>query len=371
MERALIIIGTRAEAIKLAPVIKAMRGEIDAVLCATGEQPGLLDQALDTFGLTPDIRLDDKDFDTPVSQRLALLVSQIDNAILDSRPDWLVVQGDSASALAGGLAAFGQHVRLAHVEAGLRTGEPRDPFPQEGNRIMLARLATLHFAPTRHAEQNLLHEGVKAEAISVTGNTVVDAVAEVRRTLTRERRIRFDRVLPVDTRPVVLFTCRRAEGQDDLFIDMCVTLEQLCRDYPRHHWIFPVFPDPAMHEIVHRILPAAPNLTVMDPLPYPQLLHLLDRAALLVTDSGGLQEEAPSFGLPAVIVRDHTERPESIGAGAATLAGSAPLPIHRAVADWLEHPDRRKALTRRNPYGDGGAAPRIVTALLRHGRDMR
>jgi UDP-N-acetylglucosamine 2-epimerase (non-hydrolysing) len=356
------------EAIKLAPLLKAMRGQVAATVCATGQQPGLVAQACATFGIEPDIVLPDKELDTPLNALLVRLVEDIDAAAAEVRPDWIVVQGDSTSALAGGLAAFGRGLRLAHVEAGLRTGDPAEPFPEETSRVLLARLATLNFAPTRVAQQNLLHEGVRPETVIVTGNTIVDAIALARLGLTRERKLRLNRSLPLDIRPVVLFTCHRRETRGEAFIDMCLVLQQLCESYPRHHWLFPVFPDAELHEISRRVLAGTANLTMMAPLSYPEMLHILERAVLVVTDSGQLQEEAPSFAAPTVIIREHTERPESIGAGTATLAGRNPISILRAVAEWLDNPDRKEGLERRNPYGDGGASHRIVTAMLRHGR---
>lgn len=369
MDKALIVIGTRAEAIKIAPVLKAMRGEIEPVVCATGQQPSLVPLAMSAFDIKPDITLDDKDIDMPLNALLALLISQIDSAIEDCGPDWVVVVGDSTSALAGGLAAFHRRIRLVHIEAGLRTGDMAQPYPEETNRLLLSKLATLHFAPTRVAQQNLVHEGVRPESIVVSGNTIVDAIGQARMALTRERRIRFDRHLPLDTRPVVIFTCHRGETRGEAQIDMCLTLQELCDRYPRHHWILPVFPDPEIQEIVHRLLRGIANLTLMSPLGYHEMLHLMERAVLLVTDSGTMQEEAPSFGLPAVIIRDYTERPESIGAGCATLAGRATRSIVEAVAYWLDHPERREGLAKKNPYGDGGASHRIVTSMLRASRE--
>lgn len=369
MEKALIVIGTRSEAIKFAPVLKAMRGEFEPVVCSTGQHHSLVAQAMASFDIKADIALDDKDMDMPYNALLALLISQIDSAIEDCTPDWVAVLGDSTSALAGGLAAFHRQTRLVHVEAGLRTGDFAQPYPEETNRILLSKLATLNFAPTRVAQQNLLHEGVRPDSIVVSGNTIVDAMAQARIALTRERRIRFDRSLPLDTRPIVIFSAHRTENRGEAYIDICLALQELCELYPRHHWVFPVFPEPEIQEIVYRLLRGTPGLTLLSPLGYHEMLHLMERAVLLVTDSGTMQEEAPSFGLPAVILRDHTERPESIGAGCATLAGRTPRAIIEAASSWLDHPERKDALSRKNPYGDGGASHRIVTSMLRATRE--
>ncbi|AOJ09084.1 non-hydrolyzing UDP-N-acetylglucosamine 2-epimerase [Burkholderia mayonis] len=363
--RVMVVIGTRPEVIKLAPVVDALCAEVETIVCATGQHREMLAQALSAFGIVPDISLDVMQPGQSLNALAARLLTRLDEAIAASRPDWVLVQGDTTTAMCAALAAFHRGVRVAHVEAGLRTRNLASPFPEEANRSLIGRVAFRHFAPTSLARQHLLAEGVPAESIVVAGNTVVDAIARVRAD--------WSHALPADPLPPwpgaeqrhILVTCHRRENFGDVLDSICRVLRDLCARYACYRWVFPVHLNPAVREPVMRELAGIANLSLIEPVDYPTSLYLISRSALVVSDSGGIQEEAPTFGVPVVVMRNHTERREGVDAGFATLAGQAPECIEQAVVDWLDDPARRDTLRdRANPYGDGLASKRIVDSLL-------
>lgn len=363
--KVMVVVGTRPEVIKLAPLIEALRADVQTIVCATGQHREMLAQALGAFDIVPDINLDVMQPGQSLNALAARLLAQLDEAIVSARPDWVLVQGDTTTAMCAALAAFHRGVRVGHVEAGLRTRDLTSPFPEEANRALIGRIASRHFAPTSLARQHLLDEGVPAESIVVAGNTVVDAIARVRAD--------WSSSLPVDPLPPwhgaeqqhILVTCHRRENFGDVLGSICRVLRDLCARYADYRWVFPVHLNPAVREPVMRELAGIPNLSLIEPVDYPTSLYLISRSALVVSDSGGIQEEAPTFGVPVVVMRNHTERREGIDAGYATLAGQAPERIEQAVVDWLDDRSRRDALRERsNPYGDGFASRRIVDSLL-------
>jgi UDP-N-acetylglucosamine 2-epimerase (non-hydrolysing) len=364
--KALVAFGTRPEVIKLAPVVEALRGHADLAVCATGQHREMSAQALEAFGIVPDIALDVMRPDQSLNQLAARLLAELDPVLERERPDWVLVQGDTTSAFCTGLAAFHRGIPVAHVEAGLRTGDLASPFPEEANRSLLARIVTRHFAPTRRAKQALLSEGIPEEKIVVTGNTVVDAIELVRdRWFTVTDENLADLIPRLDSKPLVLVTCHRRENFGGILEAICDLLRRLCASYPGIHWVFPVHLNPQVREPVNRLLSDIGNLSLIPPVDYVTSLRLIGRATLVVSDSGGIQEEAPSFGAPVVVMRAHTERREGIESGLATLAGQEPAGIETAVRSWLDAPERRQQLaTRRNPYGDGHAADRIRASLF-------
>lgn len=364
--KVLIVCGTRPEVIKLAPVIAALRGRADIRVCATGQHREMLWLALDDFAIEPDIALDVMSAGQSLNALASRLLMDLDAVIADERPDWVVVQGDTTTAFCGGLAAFQRGVRVAHVEAGLRTGDLASPFPEEGNRQLLARVAGLHLAPTGRARDALLAEGVPAVAIRVTGNTVVDAVVMISSSW-GERIPESARAIAatLGEAPVVLVTCHRRENFGGVLQGICDMLVRLVNRYPEYRWVFPVHLNPAVRGPVCDRLSGLDTLHLLDPVDYPTTLWLQRRSELVVTDSGGIQEEAPSFGVPVVVMRRHTERNEGVAQGFATLAGQRPASIEAAAGAWLDEPERREALhSRANPYGDGRAGERIAAALL-------
>ncbi|WP_229511959.1 non-hydrolyzing UDP-N-acetylglucosamine 2-epimerase [Paraburkholderia terrae] len=362
--KVMVVMGTRPEVIKLAPVVDALRKQVDTVVCSSGQHREMLAQALDFFGIVPDISVETMSPGSSLNILSARLLTEMDEVLAQVQPDWVLVQGDTTTAFCAGLAAFHRGIRVAHVEAGLRTGDLANPFPEEANRSLLGRIVTRHFAPTQLARQNLLREGIDDSKIVVTGNTVVDAI-----NLTREswRQAPASLNLPVwngAEQAPILVTCHRRENFGDTLLGICQVLRTLCRRYEQYQWVFPVHLNPAVREPVLRELGQIPNLALIEPVDYPSSLYLISRSAMVVSDSGGIQEEAPTFGVPVVVMRSHTERREGVDAGFSTLAGQRPESIEAAVIEWLDDPRRRRALRDRpNPYGDGLASERMVASL--------
>lgn len=364
--KVLVALGTRPEVIKLAPVISALRDRVDTVVCATGQHREMLAQALDAFAIRPDISLDTMSPGQSLNILSSRLLAEMDGVLAKEQPDWVLVQGDTTTAFCAGLAAFHCGISVGHVEAGLRTGDLASPFPEEANRSLLARIATRHFAPTGVARDCLLAEGIASDSILVTGNTVVDAIAQARKSWVHRNPSLPE---PINSLPegksIVLVTCHRRENFGEVLQGICQMLRRLCARYADYQWVFPVHLNPGVREPVMKSLADVPNLILLDPVDYYTSLYLISRSMLVVSDSGGIQEEAPSFGVPVVVMRKHTERREGVDAGFATLAGQSPEHIEQAVAGWLDHPDRRQSLKDRpNPYGDGLASKRILASLL-------
>lgn len=364
--KVLVVLGTRPEVIKLAPVIVALQRRAEVRLCASGQHREMLQQALDAFGLRPDIMLGAMTPGRSLNVLAARLMEGLDGVLEHEQPGWVLVQGDTTTAFCAGLAAFHRQIRVGHVEAGLRTGNLASPFPEEANRRLLARIATLHFAPTRLAAAALRGEGIPEGNVRVTGNTVVDAIAQAQSAWPGGVPVG----VPAEVRqwlgagPAVLVTCHRRENFGSVLEAFCHMLARLCTQYPHIQWIFPVHLNPAVREPVHRLLAGLPNLLLTEPVDYHCSLYLISRSILVLSDSGGIQEEAPSFGTPVVVMRQHTERIEGIVAGFATLAGQDTAAVEAAVHAWLNDAGRRKALRAlANPYGDGFASRRIVSAL--------
>jgi UDP-N-acetylglucosamine 2-epimerase (non-hydrolysing) len=365
--KVMVVVGTRPEVIKMVPVIDALRAaSIDTLVCASGQHREMLAQALNVFSIKPDISLDAMRPGQSLNSLAARLLADLDNVLAEQTPDWVLVQGDTTTAFCAGLAAFHRGIRVGHVEAGLRTGDLASPFPEEANRSLLARVATRHFAPTNAARKALLHEGISADAVSVTGNTVVDALYMAQRIMATAATapVLGEVIQAAADKPLVLITCHRRENFGGVLEEICHLLQRLADRYPDFYWVFPVHLNPNVREPVQRILGNVANLSLIEPVDYLTSLALISRAALVISDSGGIQEEAPSFGVPVVVMRTHTERREGVDAGFATLAGQSVQCIEVAVVGWLDQGARREQLKNRpNPYGDGQAAKRIVAIL--------
>lgn len=363
--KVLVVLGTRPEVIKLAPVIAALRPVAETVVCATGQHREMLAQALSSFGIVPDVTLDTMSPGRSLNVLASRLLLEMDGVLERARPDWVLVQGDTTTAYCAGLAAFHRGIAVAHVEAGLRTGDLANPFPEEANRRLLGQIATRHFAPTQRSRENLVREGIDATNIVVTGNTVVDAIMLARGAWEQVPSSFASEGWSGTEPPHILVTCHRRENFGETLSGICKVLRDLCARYAQHRWVFPVHLNPAVREPVLRELTAVPNLVLMEPVDYVSSLYLISRSLLVLSDSGGIQEEAPTFGVPVVVMRSHTERREGVDAGFATLAGQTPERIEAATSAWLDDPARRAALRdRANPYGDGRAAQRIVASLL-------
>jgi UDP-N-acetylglucosamine 2-epimerase (non-hydrolysing) len=354
------ILGTRPEVIKLAPVVHELRRDpaIESVLVATGQHREMLDQMLEQFELTADVDLDVMRPEQRLSDLSADLVRGLGDVLADLQPDWVLVQGDTTSVLCGALAAFYENVAVAHIEAGLRSGDSRAPFPEEANRRLVARLASLHFCPTSRSASNLVAENVPEEQIVVTGNTVIDALHWA-----VERARRLPPVLP-RTRPRrLLLTLHRRESHGEAMKGVCEAVRALAARGDTEI-VFPVHPSPAVREIVLPELGDVDAVLLCDPVDYLTLVQLLDSCDVVLTDSGGLQEEAPALGKPVLVLRDTTERPEAVEAGVAWLVGTDASAIVGATSRLLDDPLTYAEMAHpENPFGDGRARFRIVRAL--------
>ncbi|MFC7478925.1 non-hydrolyzing UDP-N-acetylglucosamine 2-epimerase [Luedemannella flava] len=361
--------GTRPEAVKLAPVAVAMRaaGRLRAVIVASGQHPTMVTQALEAFDLTADVTLEIERHTGSQPELMNGLVGALDQLFLHNRPAAVVVQGDTTTALAGALAAFWQRIPVVHLEAGLRSGDLDSPFPEEANRRLIAQVTNVHLAPTALAAMNLLDEGIAADKVTVVGNTVVDATLMVAAKRMPYEDERIAEAMARDER-LVLVTAHRRESWGEPLDRVLAAVRQLIERYPDIHVVLPSHPNPAVRQQVDAGLAGVERVTVTDPVPYTSLSRLLSEAYLVLTDSGGIQEEAPSFGVPALVLRDVTERVESLHAGCARLVGTDTDLIIAEASRLLDDPAARDAMTASgNPYGDGLAAGRTeqaVAALL-------
>lgn len=363
----MVIFGTRPEVIKLAPVISEARrnaDDVELLVCSTGQHREMLDQTMAVFGISPDIKLAVMRDNQSLPELTARLIESLADVIAEHRSDVVIVQGDTTSAFAAALAAFYNHIPVAHVEAGLRTGNLNSPFPEELNRVMIGRIAHWHFAPTQRAEQNLIHEGVDDSSIVVTGNTVVDTVQMIRITWENEEtKDQFTSYFP--GRELVLITAHRRESFGRGLQQICMAIRTLCSSYPKLGFVFPVHLNPQVRTVVHELLAGLDNLQLIEPVDFQTSLYLQSQARLIITDSGGIQEEAPSFAVPTVVVREHTERSEGVEAGFATLAGTEANAIVQVAESYLQDTEIRQRLRNSaNPYGDGLACQRIIATLL-------
>lgn len=358
--RVLSVFGTRPEAIKMAPVVRELRrypGEIVSRVCVTAQHRQLLDEVLDLFAIRPDYDLNVmRPGQSPLSVAAEVLRG-LEPVLAEERPDWVLVQGDTTTAALGAVAAFYCGARVAHVEAGLRSHDPREPFPEELNRRVAGVAADLHFAPTEGALENLLREGVERSAIVVTGNPVIDALHAANDLpapaleLPRGRRI-------------VVVTTHRRESFGLPLARICRAVARLVLRFPDIHVVLPAHPNPAVRLAFETHLPVLDRISLIEPLGYRSMVELLRRATLVLTDSGGLQEEAPSLGKPVLVLRDVTERPEGVDAGATRLVGTEEDRIVEEASALLSSPGEYALMSRAvNPYGDGRAAARIVAAL--------
>jgi UDP-N-acetylglucosamine 2-epimerase (non-hydrolysing) len=364
--RVLSVFGTRPEAVKMAPVVlqlKRTRG-IESRVCVTAQHRQMLDQVLHLFDLHPDYDLDLMLPDQSLAETAAAVFSGLDPVLEQVQPDWVLVQGDTTTVAATALLAYYRRIRVGHVEAGLRTGDKWRPFPEEINRHVAGVVADLHFAPTEWARSNLLREGVPEGRIVVTGNPVIDALyAVVALPYDISKGPLAD--LPPDSR-LILVTAHRRESFGKPLEDIFTALKRLAERYASQAvLLYPVHLNPNVREPARRILGGLPNVRLVEPLDYQTMAHCLQRAYLVLTDSGGLQEEAPALGTPVLVMRDVTERPEALEAGTARLVGTGADRIFAEASRLMDDAEAHAAMARAaNPYGDGHAAERIVDALL-------
>ena len=367
--RILSVIGTRPEAVKMAPVVQrlAQTPGIESLVCVTAQHREMLDQVLNLFGIHPDVDLDLMKPDQSLAQITAAIFTHLDPVLKDIKPDWILAQGDTTTVMATALLAYYNQVKFGHIEAGLRTGDKFQPFPEEINRRVAGVAADLHFAPTEWSKQNLLREDVPVEHIFVTGNPVIDALKQVAEKPAPEQITRL--LEPFGDARLILVTAHRRENFGQPLENICDALKSLAETYGNSlHIIYPVHLNPNVQNTVYpRLGKLSEFITLLPPLDYLPMVHLMKRASLVLTDSGGLQEEAPGLGIPVLVMRAATERPEGISAGTVKLVGTETARIVAATRELLDNPREYEKMARSvNPYGDGTASEKIVQALLEY-----
>ncbi len=367
--KVLSVFGTRPEAVKMAPVVKALKNTpgIESVVCVTAQHREMLDQVLDLFQIRPDFDLNLMRPDQSLSSLTAHILENLAPVIQAVDPDWVLVQGDTTTVMAAALLSYYQHVRVGHVEAGLRTGDKWQPFPEEMNRKISGVLADLHFAPTQHSRENLLREGVPDWRIKVTGNPVIDSLREITQRPAPPEVTAFlqaNQIYP-GGKQLVLITAHRRENFGAPLEQICAALRSLAQQTAdRLHFVYPVHLNPNVKDVVYRTLEGIPNLSLLPPLGYLPLIHLMKNAVLVLTDSGGIQEEATALGIPTLVLRRTTERPEGVTAGVLKLVGTDRETIEKEAMYLLDNEQAYQSMSKaKNPFGDGHAAERIVTAL--------
>ncbi|UOV00690.1 non-hydrolyzing UDP-N-acetylglucosamine 2-epimerase [Pseudoxanthomonas mexicana] len=376
----LVAFGTRPEAIKMAPVVAELKrhGHLGVRVVVTAQHRQMLDQVLQLFDIAPDTDLDLMEPGQSLPRLFSRILEGMTEALAHHRPDLVLVHGDTSTTLAAALAAYYQRIPIGHVEAGLRTGNLLSPWPEEANRRLTAPLARLHFSPTEEAARNLVREGIPEDGVHVTGNTVVDALLSTVDRIAADPSLRngIEAQFPFlrDTRKLVLVTGHRRENFGRPFEQVCLALLDIA-DRGDTQVVYPVHMNPQVQEPVNRLLADHPAVHLIPPQEYVPFVHLMSRAHLILTDSGGVQEEAPSLGKPVLVMRDTTERPEAIAAGTVRLVGTERSTIAREANRLLDDPDAYAAMSRaHNPYGDGQSAGRIVRVIentLLHGASRR
>lgn len=368
--KVLCVFGTRPEAIKMAPLALALQADsrFEARVCVTGQHREMLDQVLDLFELVPDVDLSIMQPGQDLTDVTTAILQGMKEVLTNQRPDVVLVHGDTATTFAATLAAYYQKVPVAHVEAGLRTGDLYSPWPEEANRKLTGALATWHYAPTERSQRNLLEEGVAPDSVHVTGNTVVDALLEVveklENTSALQAKFREQFAFLEDNSRMLLVTGHRRESFGGGFERICQALRTTANRHPEVQIVYPVHLNPQVQEPVNRLLADIDNVYLIEPLDYLPFVYLMNRAYLILTDSGGIQEEAPSLGKPVLVMRDTTERPEAVEAGTVKLVGTDVAAITSELDTLLCDAEAYTRMSRaHNPYGDGKACSRILDHL--------
>lgn len=366
MIKVLFIFGTRPEVIKMAPVIKEVARysqQVTGRVCVTGQHREMLDAGLTLFDIQPNYDLNVMRPDQSLTRTAATILQELEGVLSQEKPDWVLVQGDTTTAMMGALAGFYAGAKVGHIEAGLRTYDRSNPFPEEAHRAIISKIATYHFAPTEHARQNLIREGIDPLSVVTTGNTIVDALVQI-------AQIECDcdllRTLSPDER-IVLVTVHRRESFGPPLRAICAAVRQLVARNDHLRIVLPLHPNPNVRQTVIAELGTAPRVSLIEPLDYLLFVHLMRRATLILTDSGGIQEEAPTFGIPVLVLRTVTERIEALQAGTAQLVGADTQTIVDAAQRLLDSSvEYEKMVPTANPFGDGNASSRIVRSLLNH-----
>lgn len=360
MKKVICVIGTRPEAIKMAPLIHELRLQAwaNVKVLATAQHRQLLDQVNQFFGIRPDIDLDIMRERQTLTLLTANLLTKVDVFLESEKPDLVLVQGDTTTVMAVSLACFYRNIPIGHVEAGLRTGDIRNPFPEEANRCIVGRLATWHFAPTEQAKSNLIREGIDENRILVSGNTVIDALLYA---VKKDVKLNYE---SNTDKKIILVTSHRRENFGKPLEEISSAVATLAKKYRDYQFVFPVHPNPNVRETVYRFLGAESNISLIQPLEYPQFVHLMKNSFVILTDSGGVQEEAPALGKPVLVLRDETERPEAVAAGVVKIVGPHSDKIITEASMLLDDSEYYKSMARGvSPYGDGHASERICCFL--------
>jgi len=381
MKKVMLVFGTRPEAIKMAPLVKEFQkypNEFETIVCVTGQHREMLDQVLDLFEIKPDYDLNIMKQGQDLYDVTARVLVGMRDVLSKVKPDVVLVHGDTTTSTTSALAAFYQQIPVGHVEAGLRTHNIYSPWPEEMNRLLTGRLATYHFSPTTLSKKNLVAEGVSEEKIIVTGNTVIDAlymvVEKMKTDINRSNEVRsgilsmgYDIGRLKDNRRLVLITGHRRENFGEGFINICSAIKTLSERYPEVDFVYPMHLNPNVRKPIKEVFGAelVANMFFIEPLEYLSFVYLLDKATIVLTDSGGIQEEAPGLGKPVLVMRDTTERPEALVAGTVKLVGTDYDKIVKEVSNLLDDTDYYEQMSKAtNPYGDGMACERIVTKFL-------
>lgn len=374
--KVLSIFGTRPEAIKMAPLVKALNEAdgIDAKVCVTAQHREMLDQVLDLFEIVPEYDLNIMKPGQSLYDVTTNILLGLKPILEEFKPDLVLVHGDTSTTLSASLAAFYQQIPVGHVEAGLRTGNLSSPWPEEGNRKLTGAITKLHFAPTQTSQQNLLNEAVSADDIVITGNTVIDALLQVvdkvktDTALISTLKAKFPEL--DETKKLILVTGHRRESFGGGFERICEALVEIATAHPDTQILYPMHLNPNVREPVNRILKNVDNVHLIEPQDYLPFVYLMNQAHIIVTDSGGVQEEAPSLGKPVLVMRDTTERPEAVEAGTVKLVGTDKARIVSEVNNLLTNAEEYQSMSRaHNPYGDGKACERIVAKIKQHFKD--
>ena len=372
LKKVLCVFGTRPEAIKMAPLVKVLNADprFDAKVCVTAQHREMLDQVLDLFDIQPDYDLDLMKHKQTLNDVTSKILLQMQPVLTEFKPDVVLVHGDTATTFATSLAAYYEQIAVGHVEAGLRTGNIYSPWPEEANRKLTGAITTYHFAPTKESAQNLLNENHDEKTITITGNTVIDALLLVREKLKHDKDIKLQMKAKFDyldeNKKLILVTGHRRENFGQGFENICQALANTAKKHPNVEILYPVHLNPAVQEPVNRLLSNIDNITLIEPQQYLEFVYLMDRSNIILTDSGGIQEEAPSLGKPVLVMRDTTERPEAVAAGTVKLVGTNVEKICSELDTLLTNEDAYKAMSfAHNPYGDGKACQRIADELVK------
>lgn len=357
-------VGTRPEAIKMAPVILALKEQpwAEVRVLATAQHRHMLDQVMNFFGIVPDIDLNIMKPNQTLTELTARLLLELDKVLLEEKPDVVLAQGDTTTVFAMSLACFYRRIPFGHVEAGLRTWDMQNPFPEEANRVLAGRLTRWHFAPTESSKANLLREGIADQDITVTGNTVIDALL-----MTAAKDLTLDIELD-DSKRLILVTSHRRENFGAPFRDICRALKTLAERNSNVQILYPVHPNPNVKDVAYEVLADVPNIILCEPLDYAPFIAAMKKSYLIISDSGGVQEEAPALGIPVLVLRDETERPEAVEMGVVKLVGPNHDRILKEAQTLLDSEQAYKDMARGvSPYGDGKGAERIVAVLKEYG----